>query len=191
MKRGTFRTGVSVVAAIYAIAILYFFYVLWKHPEWFDRQKEFIPLIVALPATWLTYAFQARSSMSSRVRDVWNEIAAAVQASIDFVTFEPRTDQERRSVMTKLRTVGDYLRAIFIEQETSDRYYASRYVDSICEIVRGCPLIGPDSDNMASRISEDWKNVRQLLLPETSLNAGWYWLKSSKRVPQADLISKS
>jgi hypothetical protein len=176
MKRWTYRFVVSIAVVIYLVAIVYFSWLLKHSHNAFADQKDFIPLIVALPAAWLTYAFQARSSMSAKVREIWNKAAEAVEAAIAFVEFEPRTEDKRQQIVVQLRIAADYLRAVFQDEpRRTNRMYASQYVESILTSLMSCNLGASNTKNLVSTMEKDWRSVRHLLAHEMNVNAGWFF----------------
>jgi hypothetical protein len=86
----------------------------------YGTYKDLIPFIIAIPAAWLGFCFQRRTSYLSALRAFWDDLIPAVQQAIQYTYVKQPTEEAFAATMKELSTVIDSLRGVFQNIPTGD-----------------------------------------------------------------------
>jgi hypothetical protein len=75
--------------------------------------KDLNPLLIAIPAAYLTYSLQRRLSYLQALRDFWKILIPAVQAAVQYTHLDGPDKNEFSIVARDLSTVVDAARGVF------------------------------------------------------------------------------
>src|SRR5262245_38460041 len=64
--------------------------------------KDLVPLAVAIPAAWLAYCFQRRSSYMQQLRILWSKLTLAIHDAIQYTHLTHPTQDQYAAVMKSL-----------------------------------------------------------------------------------------
>ncbi|HEV3385609.1 MAG TPA: DUF2934 domain-containing protein, partial [Gemmata sp.] len=79
----------------------------------YGAYKDLIPLVIAIPATWLAFCIQKRLSYVQQLRALWTKVIDAVQDSINYTYLTEPKQEDHRKVVSKLFAVIDEIRGVF------------------------------------------------------------------------------
>ncbi|MBC8229309.1 hypothetical protein H8E77_07180 [bacterium] len=60
----------------------------WMEDEWYSFYKDILPIFIMIPAAYIAYAFQQRTSYLQALRNLWKQLIPAVQAAIQYTYLE-------------------------------------------------------------------------------------------------------
>lgn len=177
MTRRQLRRITLMVICTYVLAILLgiLLRVCDTGPDWiiYSTYKDLIPLIIAIPAAYLAFSFQRRSSYVQAMRAYWSMLVRAVQSAYCY-TYEcqPSFEQHCR-VLKELRIVIDEARGVFenirIPEDPRGWYPFQPIKDMYKDILvfgYGVNVSLEEQEALRSRIDKRWKLVRSELLRE-------------------------
>ena len=76
--------------------------------------KDLLPLTVAIPAAWLSYCFQRRTSYLQALRVLWNDLLEAANQAVEYTRWEStRGEEDFRSTIAALSKSIDAVRGVF------------------------------------------------------------------------------
>jgi hypothetical protein len=118
MNERQFRRNVLLVMGTYALALAVGIFLRLAFPGEksivYPIFKDLIPLLIAIPAAWLTYCFQRRQAYLKDVRELWSKMIAAIQEAIQYTHSQAPEQTEYGRVLKSLSTVTEELRAVFM-----------------------------------------------------------------------------
>ncbi len=125
--------------------------------------RDMVPLIVALPATWLAYCFQRRQSYLHQLRAAWSDAIGAVQAAIRY-TDDPRpTRRGRDAVLAGLGAAMDGVQGVFRSRRgvRVDPSGSLRLIrDEVEALGRGGTIAPEEARAARSAIEAHWTEAR-------------------------------
>ncbi len=113
------NTAISVIGS-YVAAVVFGVWIHFKYHSLYEVYKDLIPFLIAIPATFLAYAIQRRTSYLSALREFWAELIPVVQAAVQYTHIPTPTQSDFASTMKQLSTVTDFLRGVFKNVPSSD-----------------------------------------------------------------------
>ena len=120
MTRKTLNKRIKTVLVIYCIAVITAISLRVAFPDEkgtpsiaYQTYKDLIPFLLAIPAAWLGYCFQRRSSYLAALRQLWGQLIPAVQTAIQFTHLQNPTKEDFSNVQKELSIVTDSLRGVF------------------------------------------------------------------------------
>jgi hypothetical protein len=103
--------------AIYLIAMFTGIGLRVRHPEEQDLVygtfKDLIPFIIAIPAAWLGFCFQRRSSYVQQLRAFWSDLVTVVQSSVQYTYITSPTQEDYGTTIVAVTRAIDEVRGIF------------------------------------------------------------------------------
>jgi hypothetical protein len=115
-QRSLFRRTLGVIA-VYAVAIGLGIYlrVIYPGPASlaYETYKDLIPLIIAMPAAYLAFAFQRRTSYVQALRALWSTMVTAVQGARTYVRTDTPTRELYDQTLAGLSIAIEEARAVF------------------------------------------------------------------------------
>jgi hypothetical protein len=135
--------------------------------------KDLMPMIIAVPAAYLAFAFQRRNSYLQALRTLWSHMVHAVAAAMAYTDLDAPSKAEHQAVLLKLGVAIEEVRAVFKNVPKAgddDGLYPFEPVKRIYQEIRALGY-GGNADQRAriaarSRIYEMWKGSRTRLLAE-------------------------
>jgi hypothetical protein len=177
MTRNHLRWILAVVISVYAIAIATG--ILLRRPfsqdpsTYYTAYRDMMPLVIAIPAAYLAFAFQRRSSYLSALRSVWGHMVGAIAASLAYADTESPTQEHQLQVLVKLSIAIEEVRGVFKNIPTSgtrDGWYPFEPIKQIYQEIRDLGFgagMTPEAGAAAKeRIYDMWKASRAQLLAE-------------------------
>ncbi|HWT00054.1 MAG TPA: hypothetical protein VN256_07395 [Pyrinomonadaceae bacterium] len=160
--------------AIYAVAIVVAFILKIKS---FDRiygtYKDVMPLIIAMPAAYLAFCFQKRSSYMQTLRSLWSHIIEAVQSAYEYTYAPAPTREQYATTLSKLSMAIDEVRGVFcnLDQEKDGiGLYPFEPIKCIRDEIRklgfGEEVSSEKQKRTRSTINEEWRELRGKFLLE-------------------------
>ncbi|MBJ2157052.1 hypothetical protein [Variovorax sp. IB41] len=178
MTRNHLRWILILAIGVYAIAIIVA--ILLRRPfdqnpsAYYAAYKDAIPLVIAIPAAYLAFAFQRRNSYLQALRAVWGHMVEAIAAALAYTEIEAPTQEQRLQVLTKLSVAIEEVRGVFKNipaDGASDGWYPFEPIKQIHQEIREltCSNLTDSAklrSNAKKRIYDMWKASRSRLLAE-------------------------
>jgi hypothetical protein len=124
MTKRTLLRAVVVTTTFYLVAIVVGVALRIQYPTKeslpYNTYKDLIPLLFAVPAAWLGFCFQRRSSYLQQLRALWPKIVEAVQMAIQYTHLTAPDLKEYSAVLLKLSIAIDEVRALFRNLNETD-----------------------------------------------------------------------
>jgi hypothetical protein len=178
MNDSIFKRNVILVITIYTIALIAGIILKSIDPANRDSVpyntfKDLVPLIIAIPAAWLSYCFQRRQAYLKDVKDLWAKLAGAVQDAIQY-THRTAPDQvEFGKVLKALSLATEEIRAVFAnvgEDKNSVGLFPFESIKSIHKKVSslkfGSEFKVDDAATVRCETVSLWKKLRSHYLSE-------------------------
>lgn len=172
MTRRQLQRAIILVIGVYSLAGLVGVGLRVTTPIGYDTFRDLIPFIFAIPAAYLTYCFQRRSSYLESLRTLWSAFVRAVQEAISY-TYDPTpTQEEYAAVLTAMSIVIDELRGVY--KNVGERpgviglypYEPIKEIhEAIAELGHGV-LTEEQRATARRRIKGHWKSIRANFLDE-------------------------
>jgi hypothetical protein len=136
--------------------------------------KDLLPLLVAIPAAWLAFAFQRRQSYLQTLRSVFTRTIEAVQAALQYThASQPPSQEQFGAVLSRLSGAIDEIRGVFKNVgETSERIgvYPFESLKAIHTIVSslgfGATFQAANGHMARQKILDAWEEMRRPFLRE-------------------------
>jgi hypothetical protein len=133
--------------------------------------KDLVPLAVAIPAAWLAYCFQRRSSYMRQLRILWSKLTLAIHDAIQYTHLMHPTQDQYAAVMKSLGIAIDEVRALFSNLDESWDAPGPFPFESVKDIRTAIRNLGFGSEihrEQASAVrelvGEKWKKTRSAIL---------------------------
>jgi hypothetical protein len=135
--------------------------------------KDLLPLVIAIPAAYLAYAFQRRGSYLQALRGLWSHMVSAVSAALAYTECPEPTEERYAAVLTGLGVAIEEVRSVFQDVPTraaAEGWYPFEPVKQIYEEVKrlgfGGSATAARREAARASIYELWKRSRSRLLSE-------------------------
>lgn len=134
--------------------------------------KDLVPLIFAIPAAYLGFCFQRRSSFLQALRQLWTHLITSVNQAIQYTYQSKTTQKDYSEVLISLSKSIDEVRGVYRNlKETSHEIglYPFESLKSIHKVVSKLGFGDIDSKEAIrarKQITLDWKNIRKTFLAE-------------------------
>jgi hypothetical protein len=140
--------------------------------------KDLVPLAVAIPAAWLAYCFQRRSSYMQQLRVLWSKLTLAVQDAIQYTHLTNPSQDQFAAVMKSLNIAIDEVRALFSNLDESRDAPGLFPFKSVKDIRTAIRELGFGSEIQRDRasatrelIGAKWEKTRSAMLQEFDRSA--------------------
>jgi hypothetical protein len=135
--------------------------------------KDVMPMMIAVPAAYLAFAFQRRNSYLQALRTLWSHMVEAVASAMAYTDLDAPSKEEYQAALMKLGVAIEEVRAVFKNVPMTgdeDGLYPFEPVKRIYREIRALGH-GGQSDAATrlaarSRIYGMWKDSRTRLLAE-------------------------
>ncbi|RLC07618.1 MAG: hypothetical protein DRH43_11475 [Deltaproteobacteria bacterium] len=134
--------------------------------------KDMIPFVIAMPAAWLGYCLQRRSSYLQQLRMLWSRLVEAMQDSVHYTYLDNPTEEQHAHVLRSIGISIDEVRGVFynLNENDGNSLYPFEPLKDVYGIVRdlGHGDITPKQKRKKCReqIFALWRAARQELLKE-------------------------
>lgn len=165
------------VIAVYALALALAVFLRRPFAEapsgYYATYKDLIPLVIAIPAAYLAFAFQRRGSYLQALRTVWEHMVGAVAGALTYTDTESPTREQQLQTLGKLSVAIEEVRGVFRNVPAAgapEGWYPFEPVKQIYQEIRDLGS-GPQATPAARAAARDriyrmWKANRLQLLAE-------------------------
>jgi hypothetical protein len=172
MTRRQLRGAIIFVIGVYSLAGVIGILLRVTTASGYDTFRDLIPFIFAIPAAYLGYCFQRRSSYLESLRSLWSKLVSAVQEAVKY-TYDPTpTQEEYADVLTAMAIAIDELRGVYKnigERPDEIGHYPYEPIkeihNAITELGYG-ELTDEQRATARKRIQGHWKSIRANFLDE-------------------------
>ena len=139
----------------------------------YETYKDLLPLIIALPATYLAAGFQRRNSYMQALRGVWSHLVEGIAGAMTYTELESPTEEHYAATLRRLSAGIEEVRGVFKNipvEGKPDGYFPFEPVRQIYFEIQDLGFGGKASrqERLAARerIYKMWKANRAQLLAE-------------------------
>ncbi|MCG2593103.1 hypothetical protein LZ009_09955 [Ramlibacter sp. XY19] len=163
--------GFYAVAVIAAVSIRL---VDQTNGQWvYATYKDLMPLLIALPAAWLGYCLQRRSSYMQQLRSLWSKLVETIQVANQYTYLHNPTQEQYAVVLQRLSIAIDEIRGVFMNLGERDGQRGLYPFEPIKQIHAAVLAVGFGSNATQEKLAklreltfELWRAVRNELLKE-------------------------
>lgn len=169
----------------------------------YSTYKDMIPFIIAIPAAWLGYCLQRRSSYLQQLRLLWSTLIKAVQTAHRYTHIECPTRDQYSETICCLSGATEEVRGVFINLGQTDKkrgLYPFEPVKDIFGLINDLgfdkELTEEERNTARAKIYALWADVRKELLKEfdrevpTFPHTHWAQPEKSKVYEEHDIEKK-
>lgn len=165
------------VIAVYALALALAVFLRRPFAEapsgYYATYKDLIPLVIAIPAAYLAFAFQRRGSYLQALRTVWEHMVGAVSGALTYTETDAPSRELQLQTLGKLSVAIEEVRGVFRNVPAAgspDGWYPFEPVKQIYQEIRdlgsGAQATAEARAAARDRIYRMWKANRVQLLAE-------------------------
>ena len=126
MNKRIFKRNVIIVITGYVIFLIIGitmsgYYSLRQDDFPYSTLKDLLPLIIAIPAAWLSYCFQRRLSYLKDARNLWSKLVLSVQDAIQYTHLNAPEQPDYATVLKGLSVATEEVRAVFSNVGEAER----------------------------------------------------------------------
>jgi hypothetical protein len=175
MTRRKFRISFILVGLIYLLAIAggWYFYICNEQTHYYEVYKELTTLIMAIPAAYLAYCYQQRSSFLAELRQSWRSLVKSVAMAIQYTHLQSPTQKEYGETLSQISQSMDEIRCLYknIDEEENERGLLpfekiKTIFKTISDLKCGNNFNFQEAREARSKIVSDWKDLRKVFLKE-------------------------
>lgn len=177
MTRKRLRNWVIFTVIVYVLVIIIgvILRIVFDKPQSlvYQTYKDFILLVIAIPAAWLGACFQRRSSYLRKLRDLWTDLNEVIQESVHYTHLSNPSKEEYGRLLTELSIVIDGYRSVYknLEEGEEERgYYPLESIKTIygevSDLGFGNQFEDENTEKVRQRIIGLWKSVQKPILNE-------------------------
>ena len=139
---------------------------------YYSTFKDLVPLIFAIPAAYLGYAFQQRNSYLGSLRALWSKLVSAVNNAIQYTYSNEPSQENFDKVITDLSIVVDEVRGVYKnigEGPKTSGFYPYEPIKDIYDAVFELGFGKLDEVRKTStrrKVVGHWKSIRENFLAE-------------------------
>ena len=139
----------------------------------YSTYKDMIPLIISIPAAWLGYCLQRRSSYLQQLRILWGNLVKAVQKANQYTYIECPSRDQHSETLCCISGAIEEIRGVFMnlgENDINIGLYPFEPVKDIFGLINdlGCnkQLSEDERKTTRNKIFALWADMRKELLKE-------------------------
>lgn len=139
----------------------------------FTTYKDLMPLFLGIAAVWLGYCAQRRSAYQQQLRALWTSLVEAVHLAVQYTHLKQPTEEQFRSVLTRLSVAIDEVRGVFCNLNESAEDIGFYPFEPIKDIYGLITDLGYAKTFKAASVKDCrekifilWKEVRKEILKE-------------------------
>jgi len=159
----------------------------------YSTYKDLLPLIIAIPAAFLAYSFQRRTSYVQALRSLWSNLISAVQGARSYTYVENPSQELYLKTLSTLSIVIEEARGVFCNipaEGTQNGWYPFEPIKEIHKDLEnldwGEKATSETRLQVRWRINQRWKLVRTELLREFDRDVPTYhyaWYANLSKPP--------
>ncbi len=176
MTRKGLRKVISATIGLYSLAFIagLLIYYSDKTDKKINYQifKDLIPLIIAIPAAYLGFCFQRRSSFLQALRQLWTNLITSVNAAIQYTHLSESTEKQFAETLVVLSKSIDEVRGVYKNLGESDTEIGLYPFECLKEIHKLVSRLGygkidtEKSTESRKQIRHCWGDLRKSFLTE-------------------------
>ena len=135
--------------------------------------KDMIPFVIAIPAAWVGYCLQRRSSYLQQLRTLWSRLVEAIQAGTHYTYLDKPTREQHADVLRAISVAIDEVRGVFANLSESEQevgLYPFEPIKDIYALIHDLGYAHDTAKEKRDKIREQifalWHGARQELLKE-------------------------
>jgi len=135
--------------------------------------KDAAPFLIAIPAAWLGYCAQRRSSYLQQLRSLWSKLVDGVHSAMRYTDIVQPTQQEFLVILSKLGCAIDEVRGVFCnldETGSNTGLYPFEPLKDMYVLIEklgyGKEFRQGNPKDVCKKILALWKDVRKEFLKE-------------------------
>lgn len=139
----------------------------------YSTYKDMIPFIIAIPAAWLGYCLQRRSSYLQQLRILWSTLVKVVQKANQYTYIECPSGDQYSETLCSLSAAIEETRGVFMnlgEKNNEIGLYPFEPIKDIFGLISDLDykkqLTEAERKNIRDKISALWADMRRELLKE-------------------------
>lgn len=139
----------------------------------YSTYKDMIPFIIAIPAAWLGYCLQRRSSYLQQLRTLWSTLVKAVQKANQYTYIENPTREQYSETLCSLSAAIEETRGVFMnlgEKANKIGLFPFEPIKDIFGLISDLDcdrqLTQVERKEMRDKIYALWADMRRELLKE-------------------------
>lgn len=172
LRRTLFFTVLFFILALFSAVVIFHF----DHDHtktYYDLFHDLIPLIIAIPAAYLGFCFQRRSSFLQALRLLWSNLIISVNAAIQYTHLEETTPDKYAEILVMLSKSIDEVRGVYKNVKSTELPGKSLYpFESLKDMHRDITNLGygtidkKAAKEIRNQIIHNWKDMRETFLSE-------------------------
>ncbi|MGV3708063.1 MAG: hypothetical protein ACO1Q7_04420 [Gemmatimonas sp.] len=177
MTRKHLRRILTCVIAVYATAFLAGILLRFPYAEvespYYKTFKDLLPVMIAIPAAYLAWAFQRRSSYVQTLRALWTNMVNAVAAALAYTELRAPSEDQHMAVLTKLSITIEEVRGVFTNVPVAtapNGWYPFEPIKQIYQAMKdlgfGEMATAESKARTRAEVFRMWKDSRKQLLAE-------------------------
>jgi len=177
MTRKQLRRTLIAVVAFYAFTLIaaigiYYFDNSDKKVDYYQIFKDIMPLIIAIPAAYLGFCFQRRSSFLQALRQVWSNLIISVNSAIQYTHQTQTTDKQFGDTLVTISKSIDEVRGVYKNLKETNKDIGLYPFECLKEIHKIISDLGYGNLDVIKAIEarkhirHNWGNLRRSFLSE-------------------------
>lgn len=172
MTRDSLRKRITLVIGLCCLLVVLGAMLFYIDTEIFQTFRDFILLLVAIPAALLADYFQKRNNFEDALRVLWSNILNSVNEARQFTYRNSATEDEYRRILVSLSKSIDEMRGVYKnlgESKASLGYYPFESLKIIYELFFSLGFGELDKEKtgeVRKQIEYYWKNFKESFLWE-------------------------
>ena len=173
MTRKKLRVAYIIIVTIYSVALgagIFLYYHVSK--DEYQIFKDSIPFIIAIPAAYLGFCFQKRSSFLQTLRTLWTNLIGSVNAALQYTHLEEATKDQYAATLVSLSKAIDEFRGVYKNINEKHDGVGLFPFECLKEIYKAISKLGYGklddklSIQCRQKIVKDWKILTKTFLAE-------------------------
>jgi hypothetical protein len=139
----------------------------------YDTYKDLLPLVIAIPAAYLAFAFQRRNSYLQALRGLWSKIVSAIADALVYADTTTPTEEQFLEVRRGLSIAMEEVRGVFKNIPVAGEPDGAYPFEPVREVYKEIGKLGFGADATPARraaVREEvyrlWKVSRSQMLAE-------------------------
>lgn len=172
MTRASLRNRLKFVIFLVCVFILVGAILFYVDNTLFQTFRDFILLLIAIPAALLTDFFQKRNNFEEALRTLWSNILDSVNEARQYTYRHNASEDEYRRILVGLGKSIDEMRSVYRnldESKTNTGYYPFESLKSIYQLFFDLGfgnLEAEKSKETRAQLDHYWKNFKESFLWE-------------------------
>lgn len=172
MTRNSLRKRLQQVIGLVCLFIIAGGCLYYLDKDLFQTFRDFILLLVAIPAALLTDYFQKRNNLEDALRNLWSQISMSVNEARQYTYRKDPSEDEYRRILVHLSRSIDEVRSVYKnlgESKSNIGFYPFESLKLIYKAFQelGYGQLDPNqSKNTREQIDHYWKNFKESFLWE-------------------------